>query len=195
MAEDPVLSDLVQRARAGDQGAWNALVDRYSALLWSVCRRYRMPDADAEDVCATVWLRLIEHLSSIRNVQALPGWLATTTSRECLQVLRSRARQRPVDALDFDRADGAPEVATDLLAAEERSALRTAFAELPERCRRLLALLFGEKAPAYTDIGASMSMPVGAIGPTRARCLERLRAAPAIVALRRSGFESPEAAR
>ncbi len=180
----PALVNLVHRARDGDANAWNQLVDRFAPLVWSVCRRHRLSDADAEDVCATVWLRLVERLDSIRTPEALPGWLATTTARECLTVLRQRKRQVPVDAGDFDRPAGGPELSAGLVADEELSALRLAFAELPERCRRLLALLFRDPPPAYAAVSASMDMPMGAIGPTRQRCLDRLRRSPFVIGVR-----------
>jgi len=86
---DRLDTDLVLRARSGDQSAWNELVERFSPLLWSVCRRYRLSETDANDVGQSVWLRLVEHLPAIREPSALPGWLATTTARECLRVLRT----------------------------------------------------------------------------------------------------------
>ncbi len=187
-ADRPTLAELVDRARAGDAVAWNAVVDRFASLLWSVCRRHRLSDADAEDVCATVWLRLVERLDSIRTVEALPGWLTTTTARECLAVIRHRKRQVPTEAAEVERPDGSPEPAAGLVAAEESSALRLAFAELPDRCRRLLALLFADPPPAYNEVSATMSMPVGAIGPTRQRCLDRLRRSPFLARLRADEF-------
>jgi RNA polymerase sigma factor (sigma-70 family) len=190
-ADQPTLTALVERARAGDGAAWNAVVDRFASLLWSVCRRHRLSDADAEDVCATVWLRLVERLDSIRTVEALPGWLATTTARECLAVIRHRKRQLPTDAVDVERPDGSPEMAAGLVAAEESSALRLAFAELPERCRRLLALLFADPPPAYSQVSDTMAMPVGAIGPTRQRCLDRLRRSPFLARLRSGDLRGP----
>ena len=89
MRDDPVVADLVTRARKGDQQAWDALVERYSPLIWSICRNYRLSRADAEDVGQRTWLQFVNHLGAIREPAALPGWLATTTRRECLRVLHT----------------------------------------------------------------------------------------------------------
>ena len=88
--DNPVIIDLVTRAAKGDMHAWDALVDRFVPLIWSICRRYRLGDADAEDVGQNVWLQLVGHLDKIRDPAALPGWLATVTRRECLRVLAPR---------------------------------------------------------------------------------------------------------
>ena len=106
-------------------------------------------------------------------------------------MLRHRKRQVPMDAPDFEAPDGAPEVTAGLVAAEESSALRLAFAELPDRCRRLLALLFADPPPAYSEVGASMAMPVGAIGPTRQRCIDRLRRSPFLARVRSEQLFGP----
>ena len=97
MRDDPTVVDLVTRARDGDKDAWDELVERYAPLLWSVCRRYRLSPADAEDVGQSVWLRLVEHLPGLRESAALPGWIATTTQRECYRLLRASSRVEPVD--------------------------------------------------------------------------------------------------
>ena len=89
MRDDPHVTDLVTRARKGDQQAWDALVERYAPLIWSICRRYRLSDADAEDVGQSVWLQFVSHLGAIRDPAALPGWLTTTTKRECSRVVRA----------------------------------------------------------------------------------------------------------
>lgn len=173
---------LVEQARAGDQGAWDRIVARFSPLVWSVCRRHGLSGADAEDVAASLWLRLVERLATIREPAALPGWIATTTRRECLQALRATSRQVPTENDVFPDEAGAD---TDewLLKQERHIALRSAFAELSERCRRLLAILFGDAATPYADIANTLGISVGGIGPTRMRCLDRLRRSPALVAL------------
>ena len=96
MRDDPPVTDLVARARSGDKQAWDALVERYAPLIWSICRRHRLGAADAGDVSQSVWLRLVGQLDKIRDPAALPGWLATTTRRECRQVLRAARGSRPV---------------------------------------------------------------------------------------------------
>jgi RNA polymerase sigma factor (sigma-70 family) len=90
--DDPAVTDLVTGARNGDKQAWDTLVDRYAPLIWSICRQYRLPDADAEDVGQSVWLYLVANLAKLRDPAALPGWLVTTTRRECGQILRAAAR-------------------------------------------------------------------------------------------------------
>lgn len=183
MRDDPAVVDLVRRAADGDRTAWDLIVERYSPLVWAICRRFRLSDVDAEDVCAGVWLRLVERLGTIREPAALPGWLATTTRNECLQTVRARKRQVPVDSTEFRDEEGPPSDEW-LLASERYIALREALAGLPERCRRLLSLLFGEPPTPYTTIATTVGMPVGAIGPNRARCLEALRRSPALVPFR-----------
>jgi len=89
MRNDPVVTDLVTRARNGDRQAWDALVERYAPLIWSICRRHRVDGADADDVGQSVWLQLVDQLDKVRDPAALPGWLATTTRRECARVLRT----------------------------------------------------------------------------------------------------------
>ncbi|HEX6198477.1 MAG TPA: sigma-70 family RNA polymerase sigma factor [Jiangellaceae bacterium] len=183
MRDDLSVVELVARARDGDQAAWDEIVERYAPLVWATCQRYGLVWADADDVGASVWLRLVERLDTIRQPAALAGWLATTTRHECLRVLRAKNRELPVD--DNDGLAGDPDPAADawLLKQERLIALRTAFAELPERCRQLLALLFAEPVTPYDEIGAILDMPVGTIGPTRQRCLAKLRTSPVLAAL------------
>lgn len=178
MRDDPTVVDLVHRARAGDQSAWDGLVERFAPLVWSVCRRYRLAEPDADDVGQNVWLRLLEHLTAIQEPAALPGWLATTTNRECLRTVRvSGTRDRKETVVDHDSPALAwtPSIEESLLAAERNDAVRAAFAQLPPRCQRLLALLVHEPPLSYTEIGDTLGVPVGGIGPTRARCLTKLR--------------------
>src|SRR5215471_8187238 len=88
----PSVTELVIRAKYGDKQAWDAIVERYAPLVWSICRRYRLGNADAEDVNQSVWLMLVDQISVLREPAALPGWLATTTQRECGRVLRAARR-------------------------------------------------------------------------------------------------------
>jgi RNA polymerase sigma factor (sigma-70 family) len=181
MRDDPTVTALVDQARRGDQDAWDRIVERYAPLVWSTCVRHGLFGTDADDVGATVWLRLVERLGSIRDPAALPGWLATTARRECLQALRARRRQVPVDE-EWMPDESSPPPDAWLLTQERHLALRTAFADISERCRVLLSLLFGDQRP-YTEISARLGIPVGSIGPTRLRCLAALRAHPMLVAL------------
>lgn len=183
-ASDP-LPDLVSRAREGDQGAWNAIVERYLPLVCGLARRYRLSEADGDDVCQTVWLRLVEKLSDLREPAALPGWIATTTRNECLRLIAGRKRMTPVDPVESGALAGVTDdvSADDLLAAEQRQALREGLAELSEDRRELLLILLTDPPVPYADISERLGIPIGSIGPTRARALEQLRNTAALRAL------------
>jgi RNA polymerase sigma factor (sigma-70 family) len=187
---EPVVDDLVTRARNGDKRAWDALVERYSPLIWFICRRHRLSDADTEDVGQSVWLHLVTQLGKVRDPAALPGWLATTTRRECLRVLHA-AREQPAARYGLDAeslpAEQAGTVEQELLAAERHAALREAFLALPLDGQRLIALLLEDPPVPYAEISARLNIPVGSIGPNRGRCLDKLRRAPAIAALINAG--------
>lgn len=182
MRDDPSVVALVEQARAGDKAAWDQIVERYAPLVWSVCLRHRLSQADAEDVGASVWLRLVERLDTIREPAALPGWLATTTRNECLMLLRAKSKQVPVHDEGFGD-EAVPGSDEGLLIQERHIALRAAFAELSERCRMLLSMVFSDPPIAYSEIAGALGMPIGGIGPTRMRCLENLRRAPLVMAL------------
>ena len=185
MRDDP-LTDLVTRARNGDKQAWDALVERYAPLIWSICRRHRLSGADADDAGQNVWLQLVHHLDTVRDPAALPGWLATTTRRECGRVLRTARGLRPagyvpdVENIPDEQAKTAEQ---ELLAAERHAALREAFLDLCPFSQQLLALLIQDPPMPYAEISARLGIPVGSIGPSRRRCLEKLRRHPAIAAL------------
>ena len=182
---DLPVAELVARARHGDQRAWDALVERYAPLVWSVCRQYRLGE-DAGDVAQTVWLALVSQLGAIRDPAALAGWLSTATRRECARAARA-ARRLPAAGAVLDVADLPDErigiAEEELLAAERRAALREAFAGLPAASRELVALLLVDPPLPYAEISARLGIPVGSIGPTRRRCLEKLRRHPAIAGL------------
>ena len=180
------LTALVTRARNGDKQAWDELVDRYAPLIWSICRRYRLRRADADDVGQNVWLRLAGQLAFLRDPAAMPGWLATTTQRECGRVLRAARKQEApghwLDAADVpDTVMGVAE--SELLRAERHAALREAFTHLPPFSRQLITLLIQDPPVPYAEISARLGIPVGSIGPNRGRCLQQLRRHPAIAAL------------
>jgi RNA polymerase sigma factor (sigma-70 family) len=181
--DDLSVVDLVERARYGDQTAWDQIVERYAPLVWSLCHRYHLARADADDVGACVWLRLVEKLDTIREPAALPGWLATTTRRECLRLLQAKNRELPVEDHKHLVDDANPAADEWLLEQERLIALRLAYADLSERCRQLLKLLFADPVTPYDEISATLGMPVGAIGPTRQRCLGKLRASPVLAAV------------
>jgi RNA polymerase sigma factor (sigma-70 family) len=166
---------MVRAAASGDHRAWDALVDEFGGLVWAVARAHRLSDADAADVAGATWLRLVEHLGHLREADRVGAWLATTARRECLRVLRNAQRQMPAgDAIDSEPADTS-DIAAELMTAERDVALWRAFGRLPERDQALLRLLVADPAPSYEEISAALEMPIGSIGPTRARSLERLR--------------------
>jgi RNA polymerase sigma factor (sigma-70 family) len=184
VAPSDSVADLLKRADDGDASAWNELVERFSGLVWSVARSYRLSQADASDVFQTVWLRLVEHLSRIREPERLAGWLATTARNECFRILRKTGRTIPTDDdAIFDVTDGAlgTGAGTDLdralLADERDTVVWEQFATIPARCQTLLRLLTADPPIAYSDISTMLDMPIGSIGPTRARCLDKLRVA------------------
>jgi RNA polymerase sigma factor (sigma-70 family) len=183
--DDPTVVALVTRAAGNDPAAWNEIVERYAPLVWSICTRFQLIGSDREDVAQNVWLLLVEQLEKLRVPAALPGWLATTTRRECLRVVTAARKSERLgtgldDALQF--VDNTM-IDEEILMAERNAALRVAFAELPPRCQRLLAMLTSDPPCSYAEISATLDIPMGSIGPQRARCLERLRKSSALTGL------------
>ncbi len=184
--DEPAVAGLVTRARSGEKRAWDLLVEQYSPLIWSICRRYRLDSADAEDVGQAVWLKLVEQLNRVRDPAALPGWLATTTRRECLRVLgRARGTHAAGVIPDLENVPDAQAwtAEDEILVAERHAALHEAFMALPADARRLIVLLIEDPPVPYAEISARLGMPAGSIGPNRSRCLDKLRRHPAIAAL------------
>src|SRR6202167_4623013 len=182
--DDLTVADLVAWARKGERQAWDALVERYASLIWSICRRFRLSDADADDVCQNVWMLLVDHLDTLQCAAALPGWLATTTRRECLRVLRTT--QGPQGAfVDAEMmSDPLQERAEHgLLQAERHAALHEAFGHLSPFGQQLMGLLIQDPPLPYAEISTRLGIPVGSIGPNRSRCLDQMRRHPAIAAL------------
>jgi RNA polymerase sigma factor (sigma-70 family) len=185
MRDDPSVVALVVRATEGDQRAWNEIVERFAPLVYAICTRYRLGSHDIEDVGQTVWLLLVEHLDKLREPAALPGWLATTTTRECLRVVKAASRSEwrgsgQDDSLQFvdNRA-----IDEEILMAERNAVLRELFAELPVRCQQLLSMLMSDPPDSYATIHEALGIPIGSIGPQRARCLDRVRRSSAFIAL------------
>jgi RNA polymerase sigma factor (sigma-70 family) len=174
----PDVASLVRRAAAGDKAAWERLVDQYSRLIWAMTRDFRLAEIDAADVVQTTWLRLLEHIHRIEYPERIGSWLATTARHECLRHLASSKRLTLVD--DHDATFGhptehQPEVDERLLAEERAQEVREALATLPGRSQRLLELLMADPPISYTEISDQLGLPIGSIGPTRGRCLDRLR--------------------
>jgi RNA polymerase sigma factor (sigma-70 family) len=188
---DSSVTALVSRAAAEDQDAWNRIVERYAPLVYAICTRYRLSQQDIEDVGQRVWLLLVQQIGQLREPAALPGWLATTTARECLRTLRAAQRSgRLANSMPFSE-----DVAVDarILAAERDAALHAALAELPARCQQLLAMLISDPPHSYAHISAALGIPVGSIGPQRTRCLNHLRRSMAVTAgLGEEDFREPK---
>lgn len=165
------VSRMVARAATGDDRAWEELVEEFGGFVWSITRAHRLDDDAAADVSQTTWMRLVEQLERLQEARYVGAWLATTARRESCLSSRRSARVVPV-------GDDLPEIVehdAELLREERDDALWSAFERLDERDRTLLRLVVTEPAPCYQEIGAALDMPVGSIGPTRGRALERLR--------------------
>ncbi len=176
-AMDGTPGAFVRAAAAGDQLAWGQLVGRYNSMVWSIVRSFRLGDDDSVDVVQTVWMRLVENLNRVIEPEAVGTWLATTARNECLSQLRRRGRQAlPVEAAVFDTVDSRePPPEDHLIVAERDHTLWAALKRVSAQCQQLLRILAAEPPPSYQEISAVLGMPVGSIGPTRARCLEKLR--------------------
>ena len=176
--------DLVAACLAGDAAAWETLVARYQRLVYSIPMKARLSADDAADIFQSVWLKLYEKLASLRDHEKLSSWLITTTTREVWRLAaRNRRDSAPASADDDDQSNSLEQIAaTAPLADAEREMLeqqqlvRETLESLPERCRNLLTMLFYEKDDlSYAEIARRMAMPVPSVGPTRARCLEKMK--------------------
>jgi RNA polymerase sigma factor (sigma-70 family) len=185
VSDDPSAEDLVKRARDGDSDAWDALVERYAPLVWSICRRNRLDGAGAEHVGQSVWLQFTDQLGQDRDKAALARWLATATQRECGKVQRAAGRPqrvRPVQDAGCNPGPPAGMTEHELVLAERHAVLREAFSRLPPDCQRLMAVLIEDPSVPYDQISAMLGIPVSSIGPRRGRCLDKLRHATAVAA-------------
>jgi RNA polymerase sigma factor (sigma-70 family) len=175
---------LVAACLSGDQGAWEALIYRYQRLIYSIPLKARLSEDDAADIFQSVCLKFYEKLSTIRDRERITSWLITTTSRECWRLSARNRRERPATgSTDEDGEDLLKEIpASGPLHDETREMMETQHQvrqgvdALPERCRELISMLFYQKDElTYVDIARRMKMPVPSVGPTRARCLEKLK--------------------
>ncbi|WP_456879977.1 RNA polymerase sigma factor [Geodermatophilus sp. SYSU D00779] len=158
----------------GDQSAWRRLIDEYDGLVRSVAASFRLQTADVHDVAQTTWLRLLQNVRTIRDPERLAGWLAVTASRESLALLRRSARLRPLPVVD-ETPDTTAGPEEDVVDRDQARDLWAAVAELSPRQQCLLVALFRDELDSYNDVAARCAMPIGSIGPTRARALSRLR--------------------
>lgn len=174
---------LLERCRAGDAAAWRALVLRYQRLVYTVVRRAGLDEASAADVLQEVFARLLDHLDRLRDGSRLQAWIVTVAKRETLHRLGRARREQPLPDDDDGAATGAAALEDPapwpdewLSQVQQLDRLRRAFDALEERCRTLLAALYREDPPpAYDTLAARLGMPLGSVGPTRARCLDKLR--------------------
>jgi RNA polymerase sigma factor (sigma-70 family) len=176
-AEDEENCALVRAAAAGDSKAWNGLVSRYVALLWSIAFRHGLNENDAADVVQNTWLRLFEHIDDVREPARVGAWLATTAQREALRIVAQHKRMVPSDdEATFDGADRlqAP-VDEQLLARELADEAVAALDALPPTWRALVVALTQDPPLTYEEIVADLGVPIGSIGPTRGRSVRKLR--------------------
>jgi len=174
------LEALVARALAGERAAWEGLVARLQRVVWRAIGRFDLSAEDRKDAFAATFFRLYERLDTVREPAKLPGWVATTARNEVHTLLRGR-RDRPMDAVDLPLPPHEEEPEREMVDDELRVALRAALAGLSTACQDLLRLLSIDPPLSYADIGEVLGLPHGSIGPTRQRCLERLRSAPQLV--------------
>lgn len=169
------VTKLVRAAAAGNQQAWNGLVQEFGSMIWAVARAHRLCHEDAADVSQATWLRLFEHLGQLNEPGRVGAWLATTARRECLRALRANERRvlHGDDAPDCPSTDISPD--ESVLVGERDDALWRSFSRLRASDQQLLRLLTAAPRPSYEEIAAALEMPIGSIGPTRQRALERLR--------------------
>lgn len=177
-------ADLVQACLAGDNEAWKHLLNRYNQLIYSIPRRYRLDADDAADIYQTVCLALWNGLARLRSEKALTNWILVTTNRQAERLARRRRRQAITGESNSSEADDLlerlPAPREDPLAAVEelqlKHLLQRAMDRLPERCAELLTKLYlAEEQPDYDSLSRELGIPRGSLGPTRGRCLEKLK--------------------
>jgi RNA polymerase sigma factor (sigma-70 family) len=171
------LADLVGAAREGSEDALGQIVTELSPLVWQVARAAGLAASDAEDVLQTVWMRLVAHLNDIHDSTALTGWLVTTTKREAWRVRAVGRRLLPADQDSFaGLPDDGPGAEEQVMLDDSQRMLWAAIGQLSKRCQALLRIVAFAPRPDYAAVAAELGMPVGSIGPTRGRCLAKLRA-------------------
>jgi RNA polymerase sigma factor (sigma-70 family) len=181
---DCKLVELVLAARAGDSSAWSKLIGRFDTTLRSIAGSFRLAPADVDDVVQATWLDLLQDVQHLREPAAIAGWLATATRRKAMRLRRARVREQLTDDLEVSGGPHLPGPEASALASERRAVLTRALATLPDRHRRLMTLLLTQPTLDYQQISNRLLMPVGSIGPIRARSLARLSRHPELRALR-----------
>ena len=168
------VAGLLDAAARGDRGAWAEIVRRYAGLVSATVRAFRLQEADAADAEQRTWLRLVEHHTTLRDPEHLGGWLATTASRECLGILR--AHRFVIDLADVDAVpDPHGDIEQQVIDADEAAHLWNVVTLLPPRGRAVVTALFADERIPYAEVSRATGIPVGSLGPTRARVLRQLR--------------------
>ncbi|HEX2499623.1 MAG: RNA polymerase sigma factor [Actinomycetes bacterium] len=167
--------DALSRARAGQREALAELVVEFSPMLWHVARAYGLDRATGEDVIQTTWLQLLSHLDSLHNPAGLAGWLTTTARREALRRCKENRRELPASDSLSEPAGPDPGLDERLISDERRRVLWESVRRLPERCQKLLRIVAFEHRPHVADVAVVLGIPAGGVGPTRGRCLAKLR--------------------
>ncbi len=171
----PHVRTLLAAAASGDERAWDELLDRFGSMIWAVARAHRLCDADAADVTQATWTALLTHLDQLKDPDRVGAWLATTARRECLRLLGQARNIVPYgDDLPEAEADE-PDPIEGVEADQRDAALWRSLRRLRDSDQALLRLLIADPAPSYEEISAALEIPIGSIGPTRARALERLQ--------------------
>jgi RNA polymerase sigma factor (sigma-70 family) len=162
--------------RAGVSGALDRLVHRLTPMLWHVVRAYGLDAATAEDVVQSAWLALVRSGDSVADPQAVVRWLTVTARREAWRQAQ-QAKRAPVTDTEVIDLREPPELGPEAttIRADAAEVLWRAVSTLSERCQRLLRIVAFSERPDYVAVSEAMSMPMGSIGPTRARCLAKLR--------------------
>jgi RNA polymerase sigma factor (sigma-70 family) len=178
---DDDIALVVKEAATGNQVAWEQLVARFSPMVASIARTYRLNRSDTEDVCQTVWLRLVEGIAVIRDPERIAAWLAAVTRNESLRFIRRSGREAPVADTGLDDTPSIDHDADEgILAGETSKAVQAAIDRLPDRAREVVRMLLADPAPGYDDVAAELGIPVNSVGPTRCRALRALAHSPVL---------------
>lgn len=179
---------LVQRIKDGDRDAWNELVARLTPLLWSIARRHGLSSHDASDAVQLTWLRCLEHIDQLSQAAALIAWLATICRRESMRLAARLGREEPLPEIDESLvwpppSDWLSDPHEQVVRRERSRGLRRAVAGLPPRPRSVLEAMLDRSDDGYAELSQRLGIPIGSLGPTRQRALEKLREDPALVGL------------
>jgi RNA polymerase sigma factor (sigma-70 family) len=171
---------LVRECLAGSQDAWSQLIDRYKNLIFSIPLRYGFSKEDAADIFQEVCVGLMSQLKNVKEPRALPKWLIQVTSHKCFHWAHRQKRNSKSEPITGTEVEFqvAPETIEIVRRSEQEQLLREAIGRMPERCRRLVTMLFFEEPPRpYREVAADLGVAIGSIGLLRHRCIQGLRKA------------------